>query len=89
MGDNEELSVDQETVDQKVDQPGIGDEPQPQNSIRIRQGPLSPASQGRKPVHRAKGLAAHRNPLRPMRTYLLLGNLHRSCRHLLDMINES
>ena len=33
MGDNEELSVDQETVDQKVDQPEIGDEPQPQNSI--------------------------------------------------------
>lgn len=32
MGDNEELSVDQETVDQKVDQPGIGDEPQLQNS---------------------------------------------------------
>lgn len=32
MGDNEELSVDQETVDEKVDQPGIGDEPQPQNS---------------------------------------------------------
>lgn len=32
MGDNEELSVDQETVDQKVDQPGVGDEPQPQNS---------------------------------------------------------
>lgn len=32
MGDNEELSVDQETVDQKVDQPGIGDEPHPQNS---------------------------------------------------------
>lgn len=32
MGDNEELSFDQETVDQKVDQPGIGDEPQPQNS---------------------------------------------------------
>ena len=32
MGDNEELSVDQETVDQKVDQAGIGDEPQPQNS---------------------------------------------------------
>lgn len=32
MGDNEELSVDQETVDQKVDQPEIGDEPQPQNS---------------------------------------------------------
>lgn len=31
-GDNEELSVDQETVDQKVDQPEIGDEPQPQNS---------------------------------------------------------
>lgn len=33
MGDNEELSVDQETVDQKVDQPEIGDEPQQQNSI--------------------------------------------------------
>lgn len=32
MGDNEELSVDQETVDQKVDQPEIGDESQPQNS---------------------------------------------------------
>ena len=32
MGDNEELSVDQETVDQKVDQPEIGDDPQPQNS---------------------------------------------------------
>ena len=32
MGDNEELSVDQETVDQKVDQPEIGGEPQPQNS---------------------------------------------------------
>lgn len=32
MGDNEELSVDQETVDQKVDHPEIGDEPQPQNS---------------------------------------------------------
>lgn len=32
MGDNEELSVDQETVDQKVDQPEIGDEPQLQNS---------------------------------------------------------
>lgn len=32
MDDNEELSVDQETVDQKVDQPEIGDEPQPQNS---------------------------------------------------------
>lgn len=32
MGDNEELSVDQETVDQKVDQPEIGDEPQQQNS---------------------------------------------------------
>lgn len=32
MGDNEELSADQETVDQKVDQPEIGDEPQPQNS---------------------------------------------------------
>ena len=32
MGDNEELSVDQETADQKVDQPEIGDEPQPQNS---------------------------------------------------------
>lgn len=32
MGDNEELYVDQETVDQKVDQPEIGDEPQPQNS---------------------------------------------------------
>lgn len=32
MADNEELSVDQETVDQKVDQPEIGDEPQPQNS---------------------------------------------------------
>ena len=32
MGDNEDLSVDQETVDQKVDQPEIGDEPQPQNS---------------------------------------------------------
>ena len=32
MGDNEELSVDQETVGQKVDQPEIGDEPQPQNS---------------------------------------------------------
>ena len=32
MGDNEELSVEQETVDQKVDQPEIGDEPQPQNS---------------------------------------------------------
>lgn len=32
MSDNEELSVDQETVDQKVDQPEIGDEPQPQNS---------------------------------------------------------
>lgn len=32
MGDNEELSVDQETVDQKVDQPEIDDEPQPQNS---------------------------------------------------------
>ena len=32
MGDNEELSIDQETVDQKVDQPEIGDEPQPQNS---------------------------------------------------------
>lgn len=32
MGDNEELFVDQETVDQKVDQPEIGDEPQPQNS---------------------------------------------------------
>ena len=32
MGDNEELSVDQETVDQKVDQPEISDEPQPQNS---------------------------------------------------------
>lgn len=32
MGDNEELSVDQETVYQKVDQPEIGDEPQPQNS---------------------------------------------------------
>lgn len=31
MGDNEELSVDQETVDQKVDQPEIGDEPQQQN----------------------------------------------------------
>ena len=32
MGDNEDLSVDQETVDQKVDQPEIGDEPQQQNS---------------------------------------------------------
>lgn len=32
MGDNEELSVDQETVYQKVDQPEIGDEPQQQNS---------------------------------------------------------
>ena len=32
MGDNEELSVDQETVDQKVDQPEIGDEPLPHNS---------------------------------------------------------
>lgn len=32
MGDNEELSVDQETVDQKVDQPEIGGEPQQQNS---------------------------------------------------------
>lgn len=32
MDDNEELSVDQETVDQKVDQPEIGDEPQQQNS---------------------------------------------------------
>lgn len=32
MGDNEELSVDQETVDQKVDQPEIGDEQQQQNS---------------------------------------------------------
>ena len=32
MGDNEELSVDQETVDQKVDQPEIGDETQQQNS---------------------------------------------------------
>lgn len=32
MGDNEELSVDQETVDQKVDQPEIGDEPLQQNS---------------------------------------------------------
>ena len=32
MGNNEELSVDQETVDQKVDQPEIGDEPQQQNS---------------------------------------------------------
>ena len=32
MGDNEELSVDQETVDNKVDQPEIVDEPQPKNS---------------------------------------------------------
>lgn len=34
-------------------------------------------------------LAAHRNPLRPMRTYLLLGHMHRSRRHLLALINES
>ena len=32
MGDNEVVSVDQETVDQKVVQPEIGDEPQQQNS---------------------------------------------------------
>lgn len=45
MGDNEELSVDQETVDQKVDQPEIGDEPQnstdgfdPKKHTRVQTG---------------------------------------------------
>jgi hypothetical protein len=45
--------------------------------------------QGREPVRQAQGLAAHRNPIRPMRSHILLRHLHRSRRHLLDLINES
>jgi hypothetical protein len=39
--------------------------------------------QAREPVRQAQGLAAHRHPLPPLRTHLLLGNLHRCRRHLL------
>ena len=34
-------------------------------------------------------LAAHPHPIRPLRPYLLLGNLHRRSRHILAVINES
>ena len=36
----------------------------------------------------AQRLAAHPHPIRPLRPYLLLGNLHRRSRHLLALINE-
>jgi hypothetical protein len=46
--------------------------------------------------HRAQGgefrtdtLAAHRNPIRPLRPHLHVGHLHRRNRHLLVVINES
>ncbi len=38
---------------------------------------------------RPQGLAAHPHPIRPLRPYLLLGNLHRRGRHLLAVINGS
>ena len=42
-----------------------------------------------KALRQTQGLAAHRNPLRPMRPHLLLGNLHSSSRHLLALINKT
>ena len=33
-------------------------------------------------------LAAHPHPIRPLRPYLLLGNLHRRRRHILAVINN-
>ncbi len=40
-------------------------------------------------VRQAQGLAARPHPLRPMRPYFHVSNLHRGIRHLLAMINES
>jgi hypothetical protein len=34
-------------------------------------------------------LAAHTHPIRPLRPYLLVGNLYRRSRRLLALINES
>ena len=42
------------------------------------------APQDREHVRQAQGLAAHPHPLRPMRPYLHVSNLHRRNRHLLD-----
>jgi len=47
------------------------------------------APQDRKHGRTAQRLAAHPYPLRPLRSYLLLGNLRRRNRRLLALINES
>ena len=40
-------------------------------------------------VWQTQGLATHSYPLRPMRSYIHVRNLHRRHRHLLAIINES
>ena len=54
------------------------------NTDPSRPHTLPSAPQDREHVRQAQGLAAHPHPLRPMRSHLLLGHLHRRNRHLLD-----
>jgi transposase len=49
--------------------------------IPARHRPLPSAPQGRKHVRQAQGLAPHPHPLRQMRPYVHVRNLHRSNRH--------
>ena len=51
--------------------------------------PSTVSAQDRKHVRQAQGLAPHPYPLRPMRPHIHARNLHRSCGHLLALINES
>ncbi len=63
--------------------PCIPSKPNRKVQHRLRHGASTPAPQDREHVRQAQGLAAHRNPLRPMRPHLLLRHLHRRHRHLL------
>ncbi len=62
---------------------------QPESRDPLRRRPLQAAPQNRKHVRPPQRLAAHPHPIRPLRPYLLLGNLHRRSRRLLAVINES
>ena len=55
----------------------------PQAPLCLRQDPLPTATEGRRPVRKAQGLASHRHTLRSMRPHLLLSHRHRRYRHLL------
>jgi transposase len=62
---------------------------QPKTPDPARRRALQATPQNREHVWADQRLAAHPNPIRPMRPHLLLSHPHRRGRHLLAVINES